>query len=300
MKRNLSESNVEKVNRVINSSNFKDLTPETLLQAYEEEGIRSLEDLTKRLIAAIQDPNGRPQKISYDLFSEPTPKEILDKIEHKVPEVPFRVDRVEYDPKDIVRFNGKELCYISTSRSRGSELLVIEDKNVWSSFLQTNALASLVSSDPSSSDPIYLGAKGGRSVVVNVTTTDTRSFPGGGAGSVGTTDATVVVGQPPHTKGTVGSLPTSVTMYNDADFDGYSIELEAGKEFFDLTSCYIFWPFDDWNDEISSIAATLGNCVYFEHVHRWGSSLVLERTVGRRNLLEIGWNDRISSVVNFG
>jgi hypothetical protein len=213
-----------------------------------------------------------------------------------VPEVPFRVNRVEYDPKDIVRFNGKELCYISTSRSGKNELLVIENKNVWASFLQTNALASLVSSDPSSSDPIYLGAKSGRSVV-NVTTTDTRSFPGGG---VGPTDATVVVGQPPHTMFTTGKLPTSVTMYNDAEFDGYDIELEAGMEFFDLTSCYIFWPFDDWNDEISSIAATSSNCVYFEHVHRWGSSLVLERTVGRRNLAEIGWNDRISSVVNFG
>ena len=101
--RDLSESNIEKVTRIIASSNFEDLTPETLLLAYEEEGIRSLEDLTQRLTEAIQDPKGRPQRLNYELFSKPTPSEASATIEHKVPKMPFIVNAIEHDPEDIVR-----------------------------------------------------------------------------------------------------------------------------------------------------------------------------------------------------
>jgi hypothetical protein len=68
----------------------------------------------------------------------------LEKIEHKVPKVPFIVKGVEYDPEDIVRFNGKELLFIADARPGASEMIVLEDKSVWSSFLQTNILATLL------------------------------------------------------------------------------------------------------------------------------------------------------------
>src|SRR5215217_8731459 len=117
MNYDLPERNVEKIHQIVSGSNFKDLTLETLLMAYKEEGIQSLEDLAKRLIEALQDPKRRPQRPNYEgLFSEPTPDELLEKIEHKVPKVPFILNGVTYDPEDIVEFNGQELCFIVDSQ----------------------------------------------------------------------------------------------------------------------------------------------------------------------------------------
>src|SRR5215212_4505619 len=96
----LSPAIAEKLNTIIIRSNFPDLTPETLLDAFQAEGIGSLEDLAKRLVTILQNPEGRPQRIPYDtLFAEPTPPDIVAAIEHPVPEMPFVVDGVLYDPK---------------------------------------------------------------------------------------------------------------------------------------------------------------------------------------------------------
>src|SRR4051812_37414812 len=101
MENRLSEATAEKLNTVIIRSNLPDLKPETLLASFEEEGIRSLEDLAKRLVKLAQDPEGLPQRINYEgLFTQPTPKELLERIEHQVPTVPFVVDGVEHDPED--------------------------------------------------------------------------------------------------------------------------------------------------------------------------------------------------------
>ena len=54
----LYTANVEKLNQILIRSNFKDLTPDTLLEAFKVEGIYSLEDLAKRITTALQDPKG--------------------------------------------------------------------------------------------------------------------------------------------------------------------------------------------------------------------------------------------------
>jgi hypothetical protein len=72
----------------------------------------------------------------------------------------------------------------------------------------------------------------------------------------------------------------------------------------------------DWNDQISSLGGTNSTCQYFEHINSGGSSLIIpndvpitvpstgyspsfkaSRPIG--NLVELGWNDRISSVINW-
>jgi len=274
--RDLSESNIEKVTRIIASSNFEDLTPETLLRAYEEEGIRSLEDLTQRLTEAIQDPKGRPQRLNYELFSKPTPREASATIEHKVPKVPFIVNGIEHDPEDIVRYNGRELCFIVDSRSEPSELVVLEDKAVWSSFLQTIVLANLV---PNAADFQYGGY---------------HSVPGPRPASEGS----VIQVTPPNP---LGKSTADVYMFSEPNLVGSRLELGPNLMYTDLTRLDIIWLLDDWNDEIESISPTTSFCIFAEHIDLGGSKLFFkDPRVGSRNLETIGWNNRISSVWNMG
>ncbi len=197
--------------------------------------------------------------------------------------MPFIVKGVEYDPEDIVRFNGKELLFILTSRSGSPEMVVIEDKSVWSSFLQTQ-------------------------MIVNLVTTNWDALEGQQYGGYTThpAEGPVIIVTPPRpgqgSSGGGSSLTASVRMYSDADLKGSMIELGPDRVYSDLTSQYIFSPFDDWNDEISSFSGTASFCVYGEHIHfDPGSKLVLQlRGLGHHNLEELGWNDRISSVWNMG
>ncbi|MEV6984844.1 hypothetical protein AB0M95_26785 [Sphaerisporangium sp. NPDC051017] len=60
------------------------------------------------------------------------------------------------------------------------------------------------------------------------------------------------------------------------------------------------WPGSDWNDTISSIGAT--NCLvfYYEHINYGGIRLYGTPGIDIPDLGRIGWNDRISSVANYG
>ncbi len=274
--RDLSESNIEKVTRIIASSNFEDLTPETLLLAYEEEGIRSLEDLTQRLTEAIQDPKGRPQRLNYELFSKPTPREASATIEHKVPKVPFIVKGIEHDPEDIVRYNGRELCFIVDSRSEPDELIVLEDKAVWSSFLQMIVLANLV---PNAAGYQYGGY---------------HSVPG-------PRPATSLAGPEPIIPPPPEKSTSDVYMYSEPKLLGSKLELGPNLMYTDLTKKDLFAVLVNWNDEIESISPTISTCFFSEHIDHGGSKLFFkDPTLGSRDLATIGWDNRISSVWNMG
>ncbi len=277
--RDRSESNVEKINQIISSSNFDDLTPETLLLAYQEEGFRSLEDLTVRLTEAIQDPKGRSQRLDYELFSKPTPGEAWATIEHKVPKIPFIVNGIEHDPEDIVRYNGRELCFIVDARSEPNEMVVLTDKAVWSSFLQTTTLANQVSSS------LERYQYGGYHF-------DTGPSPA--------SEGPVIILPPP--KPPYGRITQDVYMYSQTDWTGSRLELGPSLQYPDLTSLYIWWPLVTWNDEIMSISPTTSFCIFGEHIgFDPGSKLwFVYSELGYKDLEEVGWNDRISSVWNAG
>src|SRR5262245_25436009 len=107
-------------------------------------------------------------------------------------------------------------------------------------------------------------------------------------------------------------------MFDDANFSGNWFWLPSGYYWDDLTRVTGGGIFStDWNDEISSLSTTTTTCWYHEHIHLQGSTLVVRtegigsiRTPGNdptqvlwtapiSNLGQLGWDDRISSVINW-
>jgi hypothetical protein len=61
MKIPLSAHQADAVMSVLSRSNFPDLAAETVMEALEAEGIRTLEDLARSLTSAMREPAGGPQ-----------------------------------------------------------------------------------------------------------------------------------------------------------------------------------------------------------------------------------------------
>jgi hypothetical protein len=281
MKDPLSQASAEKLNEAIVRSNFDNLTPEILLEAFKAEGIGSLEDLAKRMTEALKDPRGGPERVPYsELFTQPTPKSIRDTITHPVPTVPFVVDGVMHDPEDIVRYNGEELGFIP--QKGGTELLVMRDKGLWAPFVRTLLLT--------------------RSVVNGMSALEQYQF--GGYSWVSPQDGpTVVVSPPPVTFGppVPPPAPPWLSLWTDINLSGSALTLDPGESYRDLTNVG-WWIFaGNWNDKFSSVHRTSSLCMAFEHIHFAGSFLWIGPSESHQmNLHDLGWGDRISSVINSG
>jgi hypothetical protein len=285
MKAILSQRNIEKLSRIISTSNFEDLTAETLLAAFQEEGIGSLEDLAKRLTEALQEPIGVPQRVNYEnLFSRPTPSDVLETIKHQVPKVPFILNGVEHDPEDIVRYNGQELCFIPQHQLDPPMLLVLAHKEVWGPFLRTLFLIKAASE---SLEGYQYGGLHWENIPGPIPPEPPPLPPP-------TTDGGSIGG--------VASLPPvpDLKLYTDEGLQGDELILESGESYRDFTHIG-WWAFaGDWNDLITSIYPTTSLCMVFEHAGFQGSSLFVGPREGFHNLTDVGWNERISAAINSG
>jgi hypothetical protein len=96
------------------------------------------------------------------------------------------------------------------------------------------------------------------------------------------------------------SLTPDCFFWDDAGFSGNVKSVPAGFEFRDLTRVRrnVFWQ--DWNDVISSIDPSRSFRVAWQDVEDSGPSLSMAPGWGHGNLTQIGWNDRISAIANFG
>ncbi len=102
------------------------------------------------------------------------------------------------------------------------------------------------------------------------------------------------------------SLPEQVCFFEHINEDGDVKCLPPRRAYSDLTrvgrSKFLWWYTNDWNDVISSVSACRWDVSLFEHINYGGSQLYLPARLGRNtpNLVELGWNDRASSIVNWG
>lgn len=87
--------------------------------------------------------------------------------------------------------------------------------------------------------------------------------------------------------------------YDDNNEQGNIKSLEPGFWFPDLTRITrnVFWQ--DWNDVISSLAQSRSLRIAWEHINGQGNSFVFHPGVGG-TLVDVGWNDVISSIMNVG
>jgi hypothetical protein len=220
---------------------------------------------------------------------KPPPRRVSN-VKQRVPEVPFLLNGTLHDPKDIVRYNSRELHFIPTAD--GEQLLVVEDRELittWRQYLFLSNAAKLPEK--------YL---------------DLPGVPKPGSAKPQTMPSPIPPGQPGGpTLGPVGGgkfpRPTLTRFYEDENLGGDFIDLEPNRGYFDLTHVGKgAFGLGDWNDEISSVEMQYTQvCVLHEDIHWAGSTLNLFGTTYTGtfstafpsfNLGPLGWNDRASSL----
>ncbi|MFI6316958.1 hypothetical protein ACIBG8_05540 [Nonomuraea sp. NPDC050556] len=92
-----------------------------------------------------------------------------------------------------------------------------------------------------------------------------------------------------------------VQMFEHHFYDGDWFWCGAHQGWSDLTGVrHGSWPGSDWNDTISSAKPTDCLVYYYEHINFGGIALYAPPGIALDDLQRIGWNDRISSVANYG
>jgi hypothetical protein len=274
---------------------------EDILAALEQDGIRDLEQLVKRELAEARRYAEAAARI--DVFSSaamPAADEATNSI-HRPPEMPILIDGVLHDPKDITRFNGKALHFIAP-RPGSDEHLRAYSGDKWqqslSLYIQMRDMLSLFDVTPLDFPiPGVMPPPG----------------PGGPGfpppppfvpvpGSPGTShDPPRPEPTPPPA--TPPPRPSEAQFFSDAGYSGDWLWLGPRLQWSDLTRVSrartLFWS-SDWNDVISSVISWFGIVVLCEHINLGGSSFGIQAGIPIFNLASYGWNDKTSSIVNWG
>ncbi len=291
-----TRTKLDQLRDAVRKSNLPDLEWGTILGAFHEEGIGSLEDMAKRLVLTFRDPLSAPQAINLGAIMRRTPKRDLEAIVHKVPKYPVLCDGVVYDPGDIVQFNGQALLYI-VDGTFGGNILVVEDHETIRTLLVTYLFGGIAAR--AADIAAVVESKAVPASVPPLRPQFTPAESGLGSEQPGTEP-------PPFNQYPYNSSPSSIKLspdlrlFSDSNFNGSRLDVHPGTQWSDLTKAYIFWPFDDWNDEISSMQPTTSAAIFKEHVDFKGSYLIAPRLYYVYNFEDFGWNDRISSVLNVG
>jgi hypothetical protein len=289
------------------------LTKESLVKALADDGIHDLEGAAAHIVARIKKDRElqkhEPSLIDYTLLGRPTTPEVARGIVHTVPEVPFILDGVTYDPKDIGRFDGKALVFMPIVGSDGNTALQTFHEDVspiLAGYFQLRQVALLLNlADfaipglPPQSPP---GTPPGTSHDPN----DPGPWGCGGTTGVpcGRPDPPSKPTQPaPKPAPTEPSFPVTgdqIQMFDGGDYTGNWFWLAKGFMWGDLTQVSRGgWFGGDWNDAIFSLSSTSTFCIYCEHIHLQGSKFFPGPGKPIRNLAALGWHNRISSVWNY-
>jgi hypothetical protein len=196
---------------------------------------------------------------------------------HRVPKLPFLLNGTLYDPQDVQRFNGMDLHFCVSHRR--NHIVAIDDRELMIQWWQLKYLDELT--NPKLEEYRYGGHQSGPGP-------DPQAGP-----------PDMVVGKP-------SPQPQNFwLLHEDAHFSNDFLSLETGHYYGNLTSVgkgfFGVFGLDDWNDVISSMKqlSTANSCIVFEHkqfgVEDGGDSLTV--VVNEPNLEDLGWNDRITSVI---
>jgi hypothetical protein len=112
-------------------------------------------------------------------------------------------------------------------------------------------------------------------------------------GSIAAATSEHICQQPPD------NLPERVQFFEDINESGDTIGLDPDRAYPDLTDVG-HGLFGDWNDTVSSVDWCRWDVSLFEHINYGGSQLWLPAGCNTPNLVNLGWNDRASAIVNWG
>jgi hypothetical protein len=99
--------------------------------------------------------------------------------------------------------------------------------------------------------------------------------------------------QPPY------NLPEQACFFEHMNEEGDVICLPPARACPDLTRVSSGW-WSNWNDKISSVSWCRWDVSLYEHIYYGGAELWLPAGCNTTYLEALGWNDRASSIVNWG
>jgi len=279
----------EKVNYVLQAlhkERINNLTKETLVKAFNEDGIFDLEGVAEHMLKRIKNDieiqQNEPRLIDFAPLGKRTPKNLARGIVHVAPEVPFVLDGISYDPQDIRRFDGKALVFIPIVATDGSTWLQLFNEEIGAviaGYFQMRQIESLL--NPADFPTLFPPPP--RPGELPPQPYQPFDPPGN---------------TPIHHEPNPPLTWDQVQMFAEADYGGDWLWLAKGYMRRDLTRVSRGW-FGDWNDVISSLSSNNTSCIYCEHINLEGSKLFLGPNKPIPHLSALGWNDRISSVWNF-
>jgi hypothetical protein len=238
------------------------MTVDDVVQMLEKEGVRDLRQLVKRQLERAK--ASREALRSVDILGpsvRPSSRPVRQII-HREPAVPVLIDGVLYDPKDIHRFDGQLLHFVTPTLGRSELLAYTGDQwpQALRTYIQIRNVSALVGVLPAS------------------------WVPGEGS-SAGNPNGGVVIYPP-------------TKFFKDSNFGGDWLWLGVGKQYLDLTKVGRgdFYDRGNWNDQITSVQPNpLGLTVLCEDVELGGMSATVVRYCP--DLAPFGWSDRASSLV---
>jgi hypothetical protein len=301
-----SEKMNEKVNYILNALQndcIDTLTKEALVKAFNDEGIFDLEGVADRIVRRTKKDREllkiEARLIDFSQLSKPTPPSVARGIVHPAPEIPFMIDGIIYDPRDISRFNGEALVYIPTMAADGSKGLQLFHERVtgtMATYLETRHLASLLFPDDIQIPGVNPPRTPGDNSNSGWNQGPPNLIPPSGSGASGRGDEGNTGSKPfipPTTEG-------QVQMFDGANFNGDWFWMARGRTWSDLTKVSRGgWFGGDWNDAIMSLSSTGTSCIYCEHINLEGSKLYIGHYQAVSDLTPLAWQRRISSAWNF-
>jgi hypothetical protein len=258
-----------------------------VMKALSDAGIRDLEELVRRVIGRSV---VRPEPI--DLFGAPPQhKEPRKDITRKPPKIAFTVGNVTYDPRDIKRFDGQALCLVPRRSASGEDELLGFVGSEWlRSLMDYFRMVRIASLAPGGASPSHRGSIGIQTQV------------GAGKGyNPNRKGEHTYVGPPSVDFG--HEVPSLIArFYVDPSFEGDSTWLAGNRQVPDLTKFSRgFWSLLDWNDVISSLQTDGATLVLYSDInYQDHDTLVVMPTLNYASLGLYGWDDRVSSIQNFG
>jgi len=248
------------------------LSHKEIMEKLHAEGVDTVDKLVEKLLENRK--LNFPRKPQSDAFPgrilahpEIRPK-ALKPITHQPPKIPLYVDGVDIDPKDISRYNGRPLEFV-VAKQRGDELALFAST---STPISDHMKAAHTSAWMSSLGKTGIGLERGKAI-------DTLAVD-------------------------LVWDPSNVQMFQDIDYQSNWTWCGGGEYIPDLRQvsrdCTLWWCNGDWNDQISSMAATITWVAYYWDIYGQGSVLWQQPAQYFPDLRLFGWNDKISSVWNTG
>jgi hypothetical protein len=238
---------------------------EALLDLWRQEGISSLDRAagwTINRLRAEDEPMSLP--IDVDALFDETPLEIARTIKHGTLRYPVEIEGEEVD--DLTPYNGIPLHYVVDSRSMAGGPI--------RALTSVRALAETVRD--------LLTNRPERELLQR------RENSRRDDGLIGYSDW--------------AHFSDAAVVFEHAGYGGdVKWFTPPQRQWSDLTRVRRGW-FGDWNDVISSLGNSRSLRVFSEHINGQGSSLTLSPGWEAFNLVHVadGWNDRISTITNFG